>query len=366
MLQHLHHARRPAWLLSLLLTCAMAPALGATVANAGVPHDWCSVAAVGNVPPAALKLIERARLHLGDMPHPLLRMHTEGTLPHQGIYDESLNAAHDFTVMREAALAWGLSGEQGYADQVERFLQAWIATYTPSYNPIDETRLDAFIQSYTVTRTALSAPTVSAMQGFLRTLAINYIDRAENRRDASKPPRSLTWINNWQSHRIKLITMAAAALQDGPLLQQARRLFLTQLASNVRTDGAVEDFEDRDALHYVVYDLEPLTMAAIAAQPFDDSWLHARADNGATLGQALDWLRPFADGRQRHEEYVHSHVAFDDQRAKAGVPGFAGQWQPASAGGLFWQAARLDPGYRTLAQQLIVQAPDWLAFCAAP
>nr|WP_311529583.1 alginate lyase family protein [uncultured Ralstonia sp.] len=328
---------------------------------AGPAHDWCTVSPAQSGDPAAVKLIARATQHLALTPHPLPRLHTEGTLPHQGIYDESVVAARDFPVMRDAALAWRLTSDKRFAEQVDTFLHAWVGTYVPSFNPIDETKFDALIQAYTLARDSLTPGTREETQRFLRTLAEGYIAHTA----AARQPLSHTWVNNWQSHRIKLMAMSAAALGDRALIEQTHRLFLRQLANNVRPDGSVEDFEDRDALHYVVYDLEPLTMAAIAVQPFGQHWLRERAGNGATLAAAIDWLVPYADGSRTHEEYVHSHVAFDKKRADAGLPGFSGPWEPKSAGTLYWQAARLDPKYRPLAERLAATAPDWLALCAA-
>ncbi|WP_426395783.1 alginate lyase family protein [Ralstonia sp. R-29] len=347
-------------------TCAptQAETAAPTYANArsapGV-RDWCSVSPAESGDPAAVKLIARATQHLAQTPHPLPRLHTEGTLPHQGIYDESVSAARDFPLMRDAALAWRLTGDKRFVEQVDAFLHAWVGTYMPSFNPIDETKFDALIQAYTLARDGLTPSTRDETQRFLRTLAEGYIART----NAAKQPLSHTWINNWQSHRIKLMTMSVAALGDRTLMAQSRRLFLQQLANNVRPDGSVEDFEDRDALHYVVYDLEPLTLAAIAVQPYGQHWLRERASNGATLAAAIDWLVPYADGSRTHEEYVHSHVPFDKTRADAGLPGFAGPWSPKNAATLFWQAARLDPQYRPLAERLVATAPDWLALCAA-
>lgn len=277
---------------------------------AGPARDWCSVSPAESGDPAAVKLIARATQRLVQTPHPLPRLHTEGTLPHQGIYDESVNAQRDFPLMRDAALAWRLTGDKRFAEQVDTFLHAWVGTYVPSFNPIDETKFDALIQAYTLARDGLTPSTRDEAQRFLRTLAEGYIART----DGAKRPLSTTWINNWQSHRIKIMAMASAALGDRALIAQTHRLFLQQLANNVRPDGSVEDFEDRDALHYVVYDLEPLTMAAIAVQPFSQNWLNARTPNGASLSAAIDWLTPYADGSRTHEEYVHSHVPFDKTR----------------------------------------------------
>ncbi|MFX5817457.1 alginate lyase family protein, partial [Acinetobacter baumannii] len=77
----------------------------------------------------------------------------------------------------------------------------------------------------------------------------------------------------WNSHRVKLAVLAAAALQDDRLWGRARQAFDAQVARNIRADGSTLDMEERDALHYVVYDLEPLVRAAQVAQGRGEQWL---------------------------------------------------------------------------------------------
>jgi hypothetical protein len=325
--------------------------------------DGCAASASAAAQPAAVRLLARASRQLAQTPHPMARLHTEGTLPHQGIYDESLMAERDFPVMRDAAVAWRLTGERRYAEQVDAFLRAWTATYVPSYNPIDETNLGPLIQSYAWARDGLSPETRAATGRFLSTLAEGYITRSETHRDSPRPPQSATWTNNWQSHRVKIMAMSAAALDDHTLLAKVEQLFLAQLANNVKPDGSVIDFEQRDALHYVVFDLEPLATAAVAAQPFGRDWLRLKSSTGSSLASALSWLAPYASGERMHQEFVHSQVEFDRTRANAGVAGFSGQWEPKGAATLFQQAAVLDARYRPLAEKL-APAPDWIALCA--
>ena len=306
--------------------------------------------------------LERARKQLGLKPHALMHLHTEGTLPHQGIRDESLEAELDFPRMHDAALAWRQSGDQRFLQQVDAYLVAWTALYVPSFNPIDETRFDDFIAAYALTRQALPVSTVDATQKFLRTLAEGYIERAQSRRDPTHGPGSGVWVNNWQSHRIKLMALGAAALQDRSLMVRAQKLFAQQIENNVQPDGSVRDFAERDALHYVVYDLEPLGVAALAAWQFDLDWLHARTPDGLSLASAIDWLMPYADGTREHMEFVNTRQAFDRKRAAAGVAGFSGAWNPEGATTLYWQAAAQDSKYLPIAEKLSPQPPVQLAW----
>ncbi len=340
-------------------------ALSFVLLSSAAQAQWCSITPAAAGQPAAVRVLASARKNAEATPHPITRMHTEGTLPHQGIYDDTVAAQRDFPIVRDAALAWSLASEQRYLDQTDAFLRAWMTTYVASFNPIDETKLEPVILAYSLTREALSEPTRKATQTFLRSLAEGYIERIIAKRDVAQVRKVTTWNNNWNSHRIKLMAMAAVALEDRALLERVHVLYLEQLNNNVLPDGAVIDFEERDALHYVVYDLEPLSMAAIVAQSLGQQWLQDKAANGKHLAHALDWLIPFAAGRRQHEEYVNTKVAFDRKRAEAGVPGFAGRWQPRSASTLYWQAARLSPAYRELARTLGT-GPDWLTLCAAP
>ncbi|WP_106803521.1 alginate lyase family protein [Pseudomonas sp. S5D5] len=310
--------------------------------------------------PASPALLAAAQRHVGDLPQPLAHVHTEGTLPHHGIREQSIAAERDWPVMRQAALAWRLSGDARYLKQVDAYLAAWAGVYQPNFNPIDETNLDMLISAYALTADHLDPATREASRRLISQLGNGYIARIEQ----FHLPKKGTQTNNWQSHRVKLVSVAAAALGDRVMLEQAFHLFQQQVADNILPDGSVTDFHDRDALHYVVYDLEPLVQAALAAKPYGvgGNWLTTTA-NGASLGAALDWLVPYATGERSHQEFVHTHVQFDKDRAGVGEAGYSGAWQPRSSASLFWLAAQLDPRYRPVAMQLSAKPADWISAC---
>jgi hypothetical protein len=216
------------------------------------------------------------------------------------------------------------------------------------------------IDAYVLTSAGLPASTRDATRAWLRKLGEGYIQRIA----AFHDPNPDTATNNWQSHRVKLVTLVAAALGDQAMLKTARGLFERQVADNIRPDGEVTDFAERDALHYVVYDLQPLVAAALAAKPFGGDWLHYASPEGASLAKALDWLRPYAMGGKTHEEFVHTHVKFDRDREQAGEKGYSGTWDPKSAASLYWLAAALDPDYLPVARQLSAEPPDWIGACS--
>lgn len=334
------------------------------MAAAQAAMNFCAAPALqtserANAAPGIEALIRRVGGRLDASPSPLATLHTAGTLPHEGIYDESLEAEQDLYLMRDAALVWRATGDDRYLRLVDRFLLAWTSIYRPSFDPIDETHFDAMILAYDLTASALPVKTRNATAAFLTTLARGYVESI-----AAQPrPLAGTFRNNWQSHRVKLVAMAAFALDDRKLIDVAQRLFVEQIGNNIGPDGATVDFAQRDALHYVTYDLQPLVVAALAARRHNRNWLALRAENGASLGRALDWLVPYALGEKTHDEFVHSTVPFDAKRRDAGMRGYEGLWEPKSAGELFHLAARLSGRYAPVALQLSPAPPAWVAVC---
>ncbi|MGB8356392.1 MAG: alginate lyase family protein [Chthoniobacteraceae bacterium] len=294
-----------------------------------------------------LAIIKLADAGLVQAPRAVERVHTEGTLPHQGIWDLSMEAKKDWPLMLDLGLAFRLTGEKRYLDAEDRFLNAWLDVYKVSFNPIDETNMDQVITAYDLAASGLPQATRDKMNGFLREMATGYLERIDKQMADHKEDNA-----NWQSHRIKLTVLAAYALGDEALIGRAEKAFRRQVSVNIAADGTVVDFAKRDALHYVTYDLEPLTVVAVAAREHGHNWFHGPA-GAPSVAIAVDWLMPFALGQQTHEEFVHSKVGFDAQRAQAGVKGFAGLWDPSHSIYLFQLAAVLDPKYQTVPAKIV-------------
>jgi len=346
------------------LAAALALACATFTGAAHAAMNFCAAPALQssertNADPGVKALVAEVQAHVNDVPRPLPRLHTEGTLPHEDIYDQSVEAAQELDLMRNAALAWRATSDDRFLKLVDRFLLAWVTTYKPSFNPIDETRFEGLILAYDMTASALPVKTRNATMQFLNGFANGYIAQI----DAQPRPLKGSFANNWQSHRVKLIAMIAFTLDNRKMIATAQRLFLEHIGDNIAPDGSTLDFNERDALHYVTYDLQPLVTAALAARRHNRNWLPERAANGASLAAALDWLTPYALGQKTHEEFVHSDVPFDAKRREAGLPGFTGQWDPKNAAELFHLAARLDGRFTPIALKLAPTPPAWLAVC---
>ena len=314
--------------------------------------------------PSVLSSKSRNLLSLADqaaarVPRARALIHVEGTLPHQGIYDESLESLKDMEATLNLALAWRLTGKGSYLQACQNYYGAWLSVYHPSFNPIDETRFDSFILGYDLVGWKLNP--VHPNQNASRSCGKWLTGYLEGRNITMEGTRT----NNWQSHRVKLAALAAFSLGDKGLMDRGREAYQKQLDVNLNADGSTIDYAERDAIHYTVYDLEPLTLAALAAKAHGQDWYHLTNSKGASLQKSLEWLAPFAEGKEKHIEFVHSTVAFDAKRREAGVKGFSGSWDPKSSGLLYAYAARLDDVWHPLSKRL-GGAPDWLAFLDIP
>ena len=303
--------------------------------------------------PAGRAVLRQAARQAGRPLHVVARVHTEGVLPTLPAYRRAQAAQDDWDWMRLQALAFRLGGGAAYERRAETALRAWLGAYRPDFDPVDETRLDGLFETCDLLAGAAPPDLHAGCAALARRLAEGYTDPAvaASKRETSR--------NNWQSHRVKIATLAAYLTGEPALVARARALYVRQLRVNLRPDGSCIDFALRDALHYVVYDLEPLAVADLAARAHGADWYGLRGPGGGSLKRSLDWLAPYALGTRRHVEFVHSTVPFDAARRTAGVKGFSGDWDPWTARTLYGMAARLDPVFTKIRNRL-KPSPGWI------
>lgn len=301
---------------------------------------------------AEQEIIVQADSLLARAPRPLKTISTAGRLPDDPVSMASQLARNDWPGMQALALAARITGEARYGVALQGYFAAWVAVFEPSFNPISETQFHFVALAYEAGGQYLSAETRAATLRLFRRMAEGYLNPANT--------GSGTERNNWQSHRVKLVTALAFSLADADLMAGARLVFRKQVATNIAADGQVLDFGERDALHYVVYSLEPLLIAALIARQHGEDWYVYESRLGSSLTHALEWLAPYARGEKTHEEFKNTRNGFDRQRAAAEVPRFSGLWQPGGALICYQAAARFDARWRPLANRL-GSPPAWLA-----
>lgn len=318
----------------------------ANIAFADTP--WCSIKPHYIQDKVGSSYLNRVKKR---SPNPLRVVHTEGTLPNQGIRSKSAKARRDMPIMSRSALYWRMTGDNTWLDLSKKYLIEWMRVYRPSYNPIDENRLIPLFSTYAIIKDQLSSSERKNIAQKLRRWGYVYIKKMHS-----------SDISNWQSQRIAIVSSIALSLDNKKMFDEIRPFFKKQVSKNISANGVTYDFKKRDALHYAIYDLEPLVEASLVARQMGENWYSWTSKNGSSVKKGIEWILPYAKGEKTHQEFKNAK-GFDAARAKAGVKGFSGQFKPESAGYLIWLASSFDHSLRPLAEQLRKKEPKNLLLC---
>ncbi|WP_443936995.1 alginate lyase family protein [Pedobacter sp. MW01-1-1] len=268
-------------------------------------------------------LINRTDTYLKDSPNPADTILTEGILKGDPRKVKTWKQLEDMQKVYSFALAFKMTNKKKYLQAANDFILAWASRNQPQGNPINDTNLDKIIFSIDLLKADLPTKTVETANAWLLKVA-----EAETKRypyiDNDTNPRTRP-INNWHSHRIKIVAEVAFTIENESLKEWVRKQYVRHIGLNLNPDGSSFDFHERDALHYHVYDLEPLMVAAtiLARDPaFDQNPYTLQSANKSSLKRSFDWFLPYYTGKKTHQEFVHSKQKFDRDRAKNGEKGY--------------------------------------------
>lgn len=289
---------------------------------------------------------------------PLEYLHVEGVFPYNEKYKESMQGIKDLQVMYYNALVWKNNPKLTINfNKSKNDLLNWVKIYKPTYNPIDESNFSYLFDTYGILKNNLKEDDIRSINLFLTKWALGYNLRMEKTLGKNYK------YDNWNSHRVKILTMIAYTVNDEKLKEIAKKQFQIQVTNNISNSGEVFDFKYRNALHYVVVDLQQLVDAARISEKYNDDWYRWKAPNGASLEKAIQWLTPYIKGDKQHEEFENSKIQFDIIRSKGGVKGFSGKFEPKSASKLLWSVTDLDPKYLPLAKSVAQTKSYDLSIC---
>jgi hypothetical protein len=254
--------------------------------------------------------------------------------------------------MQSLTLAYALTGETGYLNKAVVYLKAWAQTCRPPEGPIDATFLEPLLEAYDLIRPQTDPADRKILDDWVRLAAATLIHSDDPKRDIHK--------NNWQAHRLKIIAMAAFILNDSDMEKQTLDSLKDFLQGNLNPDGTTLDFHLRDALHYQLYDLEPLIRTAMIYQRAQSMDIYDwKTDQGASVSQCVAFVIPFATGEKTHTEFAHSTVTFDRQRAANGEAEYKEHnFAPRQALRCVELAQFFQPELKSLAGTLCGK-PDW-------
>jgi len=298
---------------------------------------------------------------LQDEPNPIDTIRTEGLLQGDPLKTATGEALKDVHKMYALAVSYQVTRRREYLDKASVFLIAWADSNFSRGDPIDDTNLDPAIEAYDMLKGGLVPGERKRISRWF-----NRVADAEIHARFNEPSRA-TAHNNWNAHRLKIIGEIGFAIGDKTLQQYAIAGIKEHIGRNLLPDGSSEDFVSRDALHYHLYDLEPLLKLAIVLQRATGvNYYTWQAPSGSSLEKSVQWLLPYLDGRQTHAEFVNSTVDFDKRRAQNGEAAYkAGtMFEPRSGVATLILAAYFDNTLMELARRLLgsdQQYPTWQA-----
>lgn len=277
-----------------------------------------------------------------------------GKLPSNPAADPSKRADRYLSAVLSMAMRYYLDGDVSNGCKAIRSIYLWTDLYRPSFNPIDESRLEKLFLAidFIACRNRIAGRAL-VRRYLLKKLARGYLRKVENISALNDVEKH----DNWQAHRIKIATLAAYITGDWDVVSRLKKHFQIHLDRAIEPGGVIIDFRRRDAVHYVVYALEPLLVAALAASHHGHDWYSYTNDKGSGLRDSAAWLERYASGEVKHLEFVNSTEPFDTVRQKAGLQNFSGEFRREEAWYAMSLAGRLDPKF---SRWQAIGAPIWL------
>jgi hypothetical protein len=296
---------------------------------------------------------------LNESPNPIDTIRTEGLLQGDPKKTATRKALEDMPKIYALSLVYRINGDKKYLAKATEFLKAWATKTTPNGDPIDDTNLDGAIEGYDLIKDDIKGNDAAIIKEWWRkTGEIEITARYNN-------PERMTSKNNWNAHRLKIIGEIAWSINNEHLQKYTIEGFKKHLEVNLKPDGSSIDFEERDALHYHVYDLEPLLkLCIVLKRATNTDYYSFTSPIGTSVEKSVTWLLPYLTGEKTHGEYTNSKVEFDRKRAANGEGGFkiGALFDPKHGVNVLILAAYFRPPFADTAKRVLgtdVTYPSW-------
>ncbi|MFC3561602.1 alginate lyase family protein [Pedobacter jamesrossensis] len=293
---------------------------------------------------------------LKEQPNPVDTIRTEGLLKGNPKKEKTSIALRDMYKIFALALEYKINGDKNYLNKSVEFLKAWAKTNQPNGDPIDDTNLDKAIEGFDLIKSDLMDNDRLLISDWLNRTALAEINSKRMNRNVG------TGINNWNAHRLKIVGEIGYALNNQEFKNWTTDRFKKHIEVNLNADGTSLDFKERDAMHYHIYDLEPmLKLALLIKRARGENFYTYESPKGASIKKSVDWLIPYIEGEKQHEEYVNTTVKFDRDRAKNNEPGFAAgtMFEPLLALPVLKLSVYFDKKQSELLSKINVKGKDW-------
>ena len=243
-------------------------------------------------------------------PNPIEVISSGGRLQGDPVKTATIASVKDFKIMYALAICYRVTSNKKYIIKATEYLLSWAITNHPSGSPIDDTNLDVLIEAFDLLKNNLKATDKLTIQTWLEKTAIA---ETSNLKMLSAFE---TGRNNLNSHRLKVVGEIAYSIGNEKLKKWTIEKLKDQIAVNLMPDGSSLDFALRDAVHYHVYDLEPLVrLSIILKRATSVDYFRYLSENNSSIKKSVDWLIPFVTNEKTHKEFVNSTVKFDKARS---------------------------------------------------
>ncbi len=282
---------------------------------------------------------------LNATPHPIPQMLT---LTHEKISGdarknekESLN---DMKKMQALAYLYATTKQTQYSDKARQFILSWSKTYQPIGHPLAEERLKGLYTTYAITRSTFPPEQRVAVDSWLHEIAQAVLswDAGHHRN------------NNIENQRWNIVGSLGFALNDNSLTEKMVRGYKSQMEANYHSNGASNDFYNRDAMHYHFVGVRDMLDMAMMGYQHGIDLYHYQAQNGASLSKAVKFGVPYCNGTKTHHEWVHDKDKHDWAKGAKGEQEYiVGRlFDPKECIPSLSMAALFDPSYLALVNQI--------------
>jgi hypothetical protein len=246
--------------------------------------------------PVRARLVKAADTALRSLPAPVVTIRSAGVTDQSAAdFRRSRRAFQDADNAAILALAARLTGTTDYADAARRIVSAWALVNQPTGHPIDETRLEGFLWA------------LDLLGGDARNASVaGWLERwAAAKRKWTFGPTTAT--NNHKTHHLKILLMLDKLLDRDADYAKDLAAAERHLSANLAEDGRSIDYQQRDAMHYHVFNVEAWIEIALVT-----GCCRERVDRAFAFFE-----RKLADD-PRHVEFANTTAPIDRARADAG------------------------------------------------
>jgi hypothetical protein len=272
---------------------------------------------------------------LTHIPRPLEIIYYEGLLDTDPRRINTVKSFPDIDhVVTLIYAAYG-SGDRVYGEKAKQIILAWVKTYKPDGNTINENKFLSFFWGYYIFKLHFSKQEQVEAEKWIMEIALK------------QKNRPTTPNNNWESKRLKITGIAGAILNDKQLMDHSIEGFKKYITTAYYPDGTSNDLISRDALQYHISGLKPCLSAFINLSEFDKRFdLYAwESPTGSSVKKSVEFTVPYATGEKQRREWTHSKVELDRRRAEAGIEAYqpGKLFNPQKAHELFEWACYYNP-----------------------